>query len=827
MAGNGPVVGTPDSAPTPRQPHAPVVASSRLSAVSPAAPATPASSDHRPIPLWIPVLLALVVALLSGVSGVLAAQTTGNLDDYNGVLFFIASGVIGALIVARTPAPVRRVGWIMLIGALTFSVMSFSTWYALVAHPLPTSGFSLERLLAWPQVFTWVAGAGSMFLLLPLYYPTGELADRRWRWLPRGIIVLGVIWMLAMAVIPGTVFMQEQPADPAAPPLVNPFGIDALAGLVPDGLKPVLQTAFPLAHLLLLILCTCTLVQRFARARGVARQQLTWFTAVVVGMPVIILAERLLPWFPTIIASLYLPLIPAAIGITLLRGDLLTIERGASRLLTWITLLTCLGLVYLTLAGALRELFGGDDAAHERGVLVAAGLTVILFQPLRRRIEEGVQRLMYGEHASRYVVLTRLGQQLEQAQPLAGDSVLQSMVDTLREALDLPWAALSLHLPAPEGSNPASPPVLLESGVGAPQELRHALPIIYQQEQVGTLHVATRQPRDLGAGTTERQMLDDLARQFGIAIHNLRLLEQTAQLNADLQRSRERLVLAREEERRRMRRELHDGLAPTLAALNLKAGMIRSRISRDPAAAELLLDDWRNDLRATIADVRRLAYELRPPILDEIGLLAAIRERAHQVMSANPALRIRIDAPERLPGLPAAVEVAAYRLVQEALTNVERHAQAQQAEVALWLDSSDAGERVNSTATGIGTDTDPAGHGRAGGWLRVAIIDDGVGLPPTGQRRAGVGVLAMRERAEELGGQCSILDRAELAHNALGDLPATPPTSLPPHGVQVFASFPLPLPLPLPLPPAAPPGAVQTTTQTTAAPDTALTKEHA
>lgn len=802
VAGNGPVAGTPDSGPSPRQPGAPVVASRRLPPAA-FAVSTPTPDAQRPVPLWIPVLLALVVALVSGASGLLAARTTGNLDDYNGVLFFIASGVIGALIVARTPAPVRRVGWIMLIGALTFSLMSFSTWYALDAYPLPTSGFSLERLLAWPQVFTWVAGAGSMFLLLPLYYPTGELADRRWRWLPRGIIVLGVIWMLAMAVIPGTVFMQEQPADPAAPPLVNPFGIDALAGPVPDGLKPVLQTAFPLAHLLLLILCTCTLVQRFARARGVARQQLTWFTAVVVGMPVIVLAERLLPWFPTLIASLYLPLIPAAIGITLLRGDLLTIERGASRLLTWITLLTCLAVVYLTLAGALGELFGGDGTAHERGVLAAAGLTVILFHPLRRRIEEGVQRLMYGEHASRYVVLTRLGQQLEQAQPLAGDSVLQSMVDTLREALDLPWAALSLHLPAPEGSNPAMPPVLLESGVGAPQVLRHALAIIYQQEQVGTLHVATHQPRDLGA--TERQLLDDLARQFGIAIHNLRLLEQTAQLNADLQRSRERLVLAREEERRRMRRELHDGLAPTLAALNLKAGMIRSRISRDPAAAELLLDDWRNDLRATIADVRRLAYELRPPILDEIGLLAAISERAHQVMSANPLLRIRIDAPERLPGLPAAVEVAAYRLVQEALTNVERHARAQQAEVSLWLDSSDADEQVNGN-----------GQGRTGGWLHVAIIDDGVGLPSVGQRRAGVGVLAMRERAEELGGQCSIADRAELVHDASQGHghTQTPSTSLPPHGVQVRATFPLPAA-----------AAAPTTAETTAAHNTALTKE--
>ncbi len=616
------------------------------------------------------------------------------------------------------------------------------------------------------------------------------MTDRRWRWLPRTILTLGALWMLGMAFVPGDFFIQEQPPN-APTSLENPFGIDALSGVVPNAIQQVLLIAFPLLHLLLLLVCTFTLVQRFIRARGVARQQLTLFTAVVVLLPLIILADRLLPWFPTILAAIYLPLIPVVIGVSLLRDDLLTMEGGSSRLLTWITLLICLGVVYLMLAGALGALFGNSGAAHERGVLVAGGLTVILFQPLRRRIEEGVQRLMYGEQALRYVVLARLGQQLEQAQPLAGDSVLQSMVETLREALNLPWAALSLHPSTPDGTGveqlpggeggavaaAAVLPLLIERGSAPPEVPRHALPIIYQQEQVGTLHVATPQPREVGA--TERQLLDDLTRQFGIAIHNLRLLEQTAQLNTDLQRSRERLVLAREEERRRMRRELHDGLAPTLAALNLKAGMIRSRISRDPAAAEALLDDWRSDLRATIADVRRLAYELRPPILDEIGLLAAIHERAHQLMSAHPTLDVRIDAPERLPGLPAAVEVAAYRLVQEALANVERHAQAQNARVYFWLGDVDGVSRDVASQRAVQDDphandqeNDPHRTSAVGTaakvnrWLWVEVTDDGIGLPPIGQRRAGVGVLAMRERAEELGGHCTITGGADCAETA-------------------------------------------------------------
>ncbi len=127
--------------------------------------------DQRPAPVWLLVLLAVVTAGASAASAVFAARTTGNLDDYNSALFFAASGAIGALIVARSPAPARRVGWILLLGGLAFAIMSLSTWYAVDAYPIDGSGIALERLLAWPQTYLWVAGAGSVFLLLPLYYP--------------------------------------------------------------------------------------------------------------------------------------------------------------------------------------------------------------------------------------------------------------------------------------------------------------------------------------------------------------------------------------------------------------------------------------------------------------------------------------------------------------------------------------------------------------------------------------------------------------------------------------------------------------------------------
>jgi signal transduction histidine kinase len=198
-------------------------------------------------------------------------------------------------------------------------------------------------------------------------------------------------------------------------------------------------------------------------------------------------------------------------------------------------------------------------------------------------------------------------------------------------------------------------------------------------------------------------------------------------LSAELQRSRERLVTAREEERRRLRRDLHDELAPTLAALALNAATARDRTTHDPAT-NALLHDLYSGLRAAVGDIRRLVYELRPPALDELGLVAALRERAAQFSAAADGhpLHVAVDAPEHLPLLPAAVEVAAYRIVQEALMNVVRHARAHACTVRLVLSDG----------------------------LHLEITDDGVGLPLT--YRAGVGLRSMRERAVELGGRCTI-----------------------------------------------------------------------
>ena len=232
-----------------------------------------------------------------------------------------------------------------------------------------------------------------------------------------------------------------------------------------------------------------------------------------------------------------------------------------------------------------------------------------------------------------------------------------------------------------------------------------------------------------------RRLLDDLARQAGIAVH-------AVGLHAELQRARARLVAAREEERRRLRRDLHDGLGPALAAQTLKVGAARSLLRRDPDAADARLAELEGDLADALADVRRLVYNLRPPALDELGLAAAIRQAASDYAGGPDGTRIWVDAPERLPPLPAAVEVAAYRIVQEALTNVVRHARARECLVTLRL------------ATGA---------------LEVEVVDDGAGLPAP--HRSGVGLSSMQERAAELGGSCSIAAQPAGGTRVLARLP--------------------------------------------------------
>ncbi len=409
-----------------------------------------------------------------------------------------------------------------------------------------------------------------------------------------------------------------------------------------------------------------------------------------------------------IVISLYLPL---CIGLAMLRYRLWDIDLIIHRTLVYGLLTVSIVGIYALAVGTLGTLLQVQGNFFIS--LLAAGLVAVLFQPLRLRLQRGVNRLMYGERYTPNKVISRLGQRLETT--LAPDAVLPTIVETVAQALKLPYAAISLK----QGGE-FVPAAFYGQ---APKEGLVRLPLVYQNEQVGELLLAPRAPGETFS-SADRALLDDLARQAGVAASAVRLTTDLQRLAGELQHSRTQLVTTREEERRRLRRDLHDGLGPALGSLTLQLDTARNLFKSDPPAADALLVDLKTQVQTAIADIRRLVYELRPPTLDELGLVSALHEQVTRYR--QPGLSITLNAPEHVPPLPAAVEVAIYRIAQEALTNVARHAHAQHCVLTLEVDND----------------------------VCLEVRDDGQG--PPADYRAGVGLTSMHERAAELGGTCAI-----------------------------------------------------------------------
>ncbi|MEJ2359569.1 MAG: histidine kinase, partial [Deinococcales bacterium] len=372
--------------------------------------------------------------------------------------------------------------------------------------------------------------------------------------------------------------------------------------------------------------------------------------------------------------------------------------------------------------------------------LLATGLVAVAFQPMRERLQRGVSRMLYGRRDEPYQVLTDLGRVLGAPSVMTasgagggtGAQALGVLTDTVARALKLPYVGLALDV---EGTSR----VVAETGTAGLEP--EAFALAYQGQPLGELRVAPRGPEETFTAR-ERRLLDAIARQASVAAFAVRL-------NGELQRSRERLVNALEDERRRLRRDLHDGLGPTLAAVSMQLDAARHLVGDDPENAVEVLGSLKVEVQDVLHEIRRLVYALRPPALDELGLVSALREHVHR--SAGSRLQARFEAPGELPPLPAAVEVAAYRIAQEAVANVVRHAEARSLRVTL----------------------------RVGKELELTVEDDGVGIAP--DRRLGVGLSSMAERAEELGGSLTVSAAQPSGTRVVAQLPLqdAPPASAP------------------------------------------------
>jgi two-component system NarL family sensor kinase len=619
----------------------------------------------------------------------------------------------GALIARHRPG--NPIGWLFLgfgLAHLTSAALTPLQDYG-AAHGWPVPAL---RALVTVSLLAWPFGIGMLLPLALALFPDGASVSRRWRSLRWLTIAAGagfVAWMGvadAWLILDGTRIESYLALDaPGALVLANP------------------------ALLAVYLVVIASLVVRYRRGDDRTRRQLLWLLLAVIAIIVVNWQRWVLADLSEegILLLLTVPLIPVAVVIAILRHQLFDIRLVVSRTVLYAALTGAVVGSYAVLVALLDGVLRGFGAPVLATVLIA-----LAFNPVRVWLQRGVDRAFYGARRDPVLAVSTVGDRL------AGED-LAGVLGGVREALRLPFAALRIypqktaswtgrHEAVPQiGPQGTSPDAESESdqqsgsrevaASGTPPAALCAVPLSYHGERVGELVVGVRpgQSRLSGADLT---VLDLLATPLAVALHATALSEA-------LQASRERLVTAAEEERRRLHRELHDSLGPTLTGAAFSADAIGNLAATDPDRARVLSTELRAQLTAAIGDVRRMVYGLRPPALDELGLVGALRRYAGQL---DGGLRVTVTADERLPVLPAAVEVAAYRIATEALTNVVRHAAARSAAVSV------------------------AASGAA---LRLRVDDDGRavngdGPPDRDGWRPGVGLRSIAERAAELGGAC-------------------------------------------------------------------------
>ena len=605
----------------------------------------------------------------------------------------LSFGSCGAILAWHRPH--NPIGWLFAAGGVAQATSALAAPLGVLLQEA-AAPIAVQRLVITIFSWSWPWAIGLVLPLALLLFPDGRPISRGWRWIVIAVIITAPLFALEMGTFPG-------PPEPGYPTgyLTIPFY---------DRLQP-LWTITEIRTSLAMFLGLAALVVRYRRGSDVERRQLLWLVLAVLLALVVLLPWGLVAGTP-IEVLFAIPLIPIAVTVAIVRDQLLDIRLVVSRLLAWLILLLAVLVAYTGLVALLTR-FATPRLAWSALITVFLAL---LAAPLLPRLQRLVDGAIYGDRGDPARVVSRLGVQL--ATPDAG---LQGAVTTIRTSLRLPYLAIER-----DGKILASD--------GELSERVRPWPLTHGSKSAAQLMVGLRAgEQELAAA--DRRALTMLADPVAVAVHSTVVSEE-------LQASREQIIAAREEERRRLRRELHDGLGPTLTGIAFAADAAANTIDDDPEQSQRLLTTLRKDTRAALADVRRLVDNLRPPALDELGLVGALRQRADQLAwrADGQSVRVRLDVPEEVPSLPAAIEVATYRIATEALTNVVRHSQATGATVRL---------RCNER-------------------LELSITDDG---PPNGSWPPGVGLDAMRERAAELGGSFQ-----------------AGPT---PTGGQVVASFPL------------------------------------
>lgn len=612
--------------------------------------------------------------------------------------------VVGAVMLGagRLAAGARRLAVVLLAAGTASALTALTTALALTA----TSASTPARLWSQLQSFLWVPGFLPLLTLVPLLYPDGLPSPRRrWR-------VAAVASAVGVALLTVGVALYDEPllGRVVVPKLVTQpivaqgFAVAAAALLVPSGLAALVAV-----------------VTRARRSRGLARRQVAVLVAAVAVLAVVTAAQGILPSpVDVLLQAAAVGLVPVAIGVAVTRHRLYDLDLAVRRTLAVASLLACLVGAFLTLVALADAILSAVGLGGSRlSVAVAAGLTGAALQPLGRQLTAGIDRLYFGYRSDPYLITSRLGAQLAAA---AGDvaQVPHLVCATVVDQLRLGGARVLLG----EGDATSD----AASAGHAPDVPALELDLRHRGQLVGRLQVGARE------GQEQLQERDVVVLQAVADIAAPALAALT--LQRDLQRSRESIVAAREAERRRLRHDLHDGLGASLAGLRLQIETAQDMVAGSPAAA--LLDAAGAGVATAVAEVRTIVDGLRPPGIDDLGLVGALAALADRLNCSGVRIELCVD--DDLD-LDPAIEVAVYRIAAEALTNVARHARATLATVHAHCDLT----------------------------VDLLVSDDGVGLPL--EIVTGVGLSSMRQRAEEVGGRLEVRPGAGGGTDVHAELP--------------------------------------------------------
>ncbi|MFC7492852.1 MULTISPECIES: sensor histidine kinase [unclassified Nocardioides] len=609
----------------------------------------------------------------------------------------IGTGLVGLVlgvlstIVLRHPGH-QVIGWTLggvgLFWALDGLAESYVRLGMVTDHALPGMSFAVWFLARFTALLP------ATIVVLPLLFPEGRFLRGAW-----GVASWVCMAVLVLVAVATTIAPYDLATD-RLPPGVDPdpttiWALEPIADLLTGGLQALTVIG--------LVVPIGVVVHRYRRSRGTERDQMRWLLwgALVTATVIVVTIFLDLGALTGAVFFLCITLTPIAMTVAVVNPRVVSIEELLGRTLLLSLLAVVLVAIDFVVVAALSALLD-DEMAQSQVVLLVLLTTVLLYGPVRQRLSSGVRRYFFGDRANPYDVVAGLASTLESTDE--GAEQLAAVARSVASAFGVGY--VSVEVDRSNGER-------LIATSGTPPEQIRTLPITYRGADVGRLVLPARGLRSQ-LSRRDEELLGDLVRQAATAARTSRLADE-------LQESRERLVTAREEERRRIRRDLHDGLGPALSGAVFQLESARLLVDREPESAKAQVDGVRAHLQEVVADVRRLVHDLRPPALDDRGLVGALRQQGEQL---EPAATVEAD---ELGPLPAAVEVAAYRIASEAMTNVARHARATRCTVRL--------EVVDAA-------------------LLVEVADDGVGIDPTAQ--AGVGLVGLRERAAELGGRSEV-----------------------------------------------------------------------